>query len=764
MHSRCRQWKISAFRKQRGISRFVCFKPYCTKHKTHRDISQTRKRLTIQIPCVLFNMDAVRVAVVACAVVAWSTPIAAASVEEVHDARPWMNRADPPDERADKLIKEMTTAEKVAMLHGPPSGPCCQCKTNASCAYVGNVVPNKRLGIPPINMNDGPQGFRDNNNPGSTTAWPSGLTMAASWDVAAMLEWGTGMGKEFIAKGANVQLGPGLCVARVPRNGRNFEYLSGEDPILGYTLVQPVIKGIQSQGVVANAKHYVLNNQETNRNAVSELADERTRFEIYYPPFLGAVEADVGSIMCSYNKINGNWSCENPVTLGNDLKKVMGFEGWVMSDWGATHSTSINEGLDQEMPSAHFMGDALLQKIGNGVSEATLDASVRRILTTMFKVGVIDAPADTWSWEKLQRNVTSEGAAASARKLSAESHVLVKNDDAVLPIKKSAKIALIGLADNRTIVHAGGSGSVVPSFIATPQFGLAAAGCEDVTFKYGFDDVQGAAATAKESDIAIVFVGTLSSEGRDRPSLSLDDGGPESNQNELVAAIASAQPNTIVVMSVPGATLMPWYKDVKGVVVNFMPGQQAGNAVADVLTGAVNPSGKLPLTFPNKENETELSPAQWPGLPDPAKPTYAKYSEKLEVGYRYYDAHGIEFTTGACFGHGLSYTSFEYSDLVVSKREIRVTIKNTGSVAGAEVVQAYAALPSSAEEPPKRLVTFAKVLLEAGASTQVTMDIADIALSVWDVTSHSAVIPDGEFKIFVGSSSRDIRLTGSLTV
>ena len=214
-------------------------------------------------------------------------------------AEPWENRADPPEKRAAALLKAMTQEEKYSMLHGPPSGPCCQCTTNASCAYVGNINAIPRLKIPPITMNDGPQGFRDNNNPGSTTAWPSGLTMAASWDTDALEKWGVGMGKEFFAKGSNVQLGPGLCLARVPRNGRNFEYLSGEDPMLGYVLSQPAIKGIQSQGVIANAKHYVMNDQETNRASVSEEVDERTRYQMYYPPFAGALDADVGSIMCS---------------------------------------------------------------------------------------------------------------------------------------------------------------------------------------------------------------------------------------------------------------------------------------------------------------------------------------------------------------------------------------------------------------------------------------------------------------------------------
>jgi beta-glucosidase len=206
---------------------------------------------------------------------------------------------DDPHARAQSLLKQMTLEEKITLLHGPPTGPCCQCKGNASCAYVGNVAAIPRLKIPPITMNDGPQGFRDNNQPGSTTAWPSGLTMAASWDVDALLKWGVGMGKEFYNKGSNVQLGPGLCLARVPRNGRNFEYLSGEDPMLGYILSQPAIKGIQSEGVIANAKHYIMNDQETNRGSVSENVDERTRYQMYLPPFAGALDADVGSIMCS---------------------------------------------------------------------------------------------------------------------------------------------------------------------------------------------------------------------------------------------------------------------------------------------------------------------------------------------------------------------------------------------------------------------------------------------------------------------------------
>eukprot|EP00759_Apiculatamorpha_spiralis_P017422 PhF_6_TR2342/c0_g1_i1/m.4190/K05349/bglX; beta-glucosidase len=269
----------------------------------------------------------------------------------------------PPEQRAKDMLARMTLEEKVTMLHGPNQIWPVECTTSPLCNYTGNVAPNARLGIPAIKMNDGPQGFRDSTFPGTTTAWPSGLSIAASWDVDLMFQWGSAMGKEFYLKGANVQLGPGVCLARVPQNGRNFEYLSGEDPFLGYTLVKPVIHGIQSQGVIANAKHYVLNNEETNRGSISEVADERTRFEMYYQPFIGAVEANVGSFMCSYNKINSVWSCENNGTLMTDLKERIGFKGFVMSDWGATHSTSIEQGLDMEMPGAGFMGQSLLTAV-----------------------------------------------------------------------------------------------------------------------------------------------------------------------------------------------------------------------------------------------------------------------------------------------------------------------------------------------------------------------------------------------------------------
>lgn len=666
--------------------------------------------------------------------------------------------------RARKLVENMTLDEKISFLHGE-KGP-----------YVGNVAPLHRLGIPPINMNDGPQGFRAEKHKGTSTAWPSGLNMAASWDPEAVHEWGSGMGREFYDKGSNVQLGPGVCLARVPWNGRNFEYLSGEDPYLGYVLAQSAVKGIQSQKVVANAKHWVMNNQETNRQAVSEDVDERTRFEMYYPPFEGAIEAGVGSFMCSYNKVNGAWSCENPTTLAQDLKRTLGFQGYVMSDWGATHSASIMQGLDMEQATQTYMNGQVLKlalDAGN-VSQAAIDDSVARILWSMLSTGVMDEPLSTWDRKNIKRNVTSEASRSSARRLAAASTVLLKNAGGVLPLRTDSRIAVIGLGDANAVTHSFGSGRVDPSRVVTPLAGIRAAVAPSsaVTFRSG-NDTESAASAARAADYAIVFVGTLSGEGQDRSSLSFDTGMPSLlNQNELVRAVAAANSKTIVVASAPGAVLMPWSNSVAAVLLNFMPGQEVGSAVADVLFGRVNPSAKLPLTLPNSENETRFSPDQWPGGPDPARPAHASYSEKLLVGYRYYDAHGLNFSTGFPFGHGLSYSTFEYSNLSIDDggapglaARVAFTVENSGRAAGAEVAQLYLGFPSGAGEPPRQLRGFEKTrVLQPGERQRVALPLRPRDLSVWDEAAHAWSLARGTFQVVVGASSRDARLNGVLSV
>jgi len=670
--------------------------------------------------------------------------------------------------RANELLAQMNIFERVNMLHG----------SCMSCPYVGLIPGLERLGIPPLNQHDGPQGFRNEPFARSTsTSWPGAMAMAATWDPEAVYAWGSAMGQEFRDKGANVQLGPGLNLARVPVNGRNFEYLAGEDPYLGYVLAKPVTVGIQEHNVIACAKHFVGNSQEANRMTVSEDIDERTLFEMYYPPFEGAIEGGIGSMMCSYNRLNGTYSCENPVTLGH-LKNELGFKGFVMSDWGATHSASMKQGLDMEMPfPSATSGEALL---ATHAQEEDVNNAVRRTLHMMYEIGVMDQPASVWAAEKFLHNVSTPEHMRLARQLSAESTVLLKNHDDVLPLPMDKKLALIGFASQNgfALAYGHGSGEVTPSYYVSPLEGIrAAAGAgAEVLYNNGAS-IDAAVELAENSDYAIVFVGASASEGGDRASLSLDgacrikglDGkdincdGNDAEQNRLVAAVAKANKRTIVVASVPGAFLLPWVHDVQAALVNFMPGQEAGNAIADVLFGKVNPSAKMPITLPNQENEATMKAEQYPGLTRDDQLAHAVYSEQLLVGYRYYDTYNISFDTGFPFGHGLSYTTWKYSSLEASGRTVKFNVTNSGSAPGREIVQMYLTFPAAAGEPPKQLKGFKKTaLLGAGESATVEMTLADRDTSIWGVAEHKWVPVSGTFGVHVGASSRDIRLVGEL--
>jgi beta-glucosidase len=760
-------------------------------------------------------------------------------------SRPWMDTSDPPRVRAEKLMNEMTTDEKLFMFHGSPNG-----------GYVGGVSGNTRLGIPTLRYNDGPQGFRDNAHLGTTTAFPSGLTIGATFDVSAAKLWGETMGEEFFDKGANVQLGPGMCLARVPKNGRNFEYIAGEDPYLGYIMTGPVITGIQSKNVIANAKHWVNNNQETNRQSSTKSdsadVDERTEFEMYYPPFEGAIDANVGSIMCSYNEINDHWSCENPKTLQQDLKETLGFSGWVMSDWGATHSASMNEGLDQEMPGSSYMGDKLAALVKAGtVPMSKVNDSTLRILTPMFEMKLFDIN----NTGQLSDNVTSVKHNQIARDLATRSTVLLQNDMGLLPLSstKPLKLAIIGQQAESPVVHGGGSGQVVPYYTSAPLdaikavLGIAmskpvpAASCKTVQLDHGFDyrntdaqtstgassvdaccqacaarvsppcnyftwvsdtktcwmkgsmanrvadasatsgecrkpqptgpqcntagdkcvyyhdgsDAAAAAKVAASADVTIVFASTSSSEGGDRGSLNLDNGA-----DALIDAIAASvgKAKVAVAMVQPGAVLTPWRGNVSSILASFMPGQEYGRALSDILFGTASPSARLPLTFPARENQINMTEQQWPGINKEST-----YSEKLEVGYRYYDAH--DEIPAFAFGHGLTYSTFDYGKTLVAcnKAKVSFQLTNTGHVSASEVPQLYLGFPSSAGEPPKQLKGFKQVMLKPQESVQVSFELDDRSISIWDATAHKWATQSGTFDVYVGSSSRDVRIHGTFT-
>jgi beta-glucosidase len=495
--------------------------------------------------------------------------------------------------------------------------------------YTGTIQGIDRVGIPTIHMEDGPQGFRceDPANYGTTTAWPSAMTIAAAWDQDLLAKWGKAMSDEFKYKGASIILGPGVGVARVPTGGRNFEYLCGEDPSFCSLLVPSLIKSIQDNGIIANAKHFVNNEIEKDRQQMSSNVGERARFEIYYPPFEAAADAGVLSVMCSYNRVNDVYACENSETL-NHLRENLGFDGWVMSDWWATMSTgkAIKAGLDQEMPYGYwYQFSNMTAALESGeINEADIDRSVSRILTAMYAIGVFDRPAVG----DRKANVTSDAHNQLAREIAAKSTVLLQNKNYLLPLNKNSLGKCVAVFGDEDTVHGGGSGSVEGPYIITPKMGLvnALAGTQTEVIYSDGKDLAAAKDLAASCETAVVVVATNSGEGDDRANLSLDG-----NYDSLVSTVAAVNPRTIVSVRTPGAVLMPWTNEVGAILVSWLGGQEAGNGLADVLFGKVNPYARLHVSMPNKENEVGFTPEQYPGVGNPPE---ASYSEELLIGYR----------------------------------------------------------------------------------------------------------------------------------
>ena len=657
------------------------------------------------------------------------------------------------DVRAKSIVANMTLEEKVTLLHGSSLIPW-------PYTYVGKIDGVKRFNIPEIKMNDGPQGFRAVGNPGSSTQFPSGLNIASSWSGASASAWGGAMSREFREKGADIQLGPGVCVARVPRCGRNFEYVSGEDPHLGAMMVAPAVKAIQAGGVLANIKHFIGNSQETHRKTSDDKVDERTLMEIYTPPFIGAVDAGVATAMCSYNLVNGEHACQNNGTLRGILRDRLGFKGWVMSDWLATHSTieSMKSGLDQEMPEAFYYSiEAIGTELGLGnIKQSEIDEKVVTILRTLDAYGVLNRTEPRP--DGLHKNVTSAASRLVAHDIIVDSAVLLKNDNGFLPLSCAAtrRVVVVGTEAKQASYGGGGSGAVTPSKTVTMLEGLEEVCGAGTTVEYysGNEDLKQALAAAKDADAVVAVVGTWSEEGWDRTSLSV-------GQPDLPAQLAKVSNKTVAVAIVPGAVLTDFDTDVRAVLASFMPGQQAGSALAEVLfakNGAA-PRGRLPLTFPNKENEVGFTKKQWPGVLEGT--TYASYyTEKLEVGYRWYHAHNVK--PKYPFGHGLGYTTFSYGAAAVSCKagqvcNVTVAVRNEGKRPGSEVVQVYVTYPAAADEPPRQLKAFAKVAFAVGESKTITLPMSAQVLSIWDVTTHAWVQPSGQFTVEVGASSQDIR-------
>jgi beta-glucosidase len=639
-----------------------------------------------------------------------------------------------PSERAQQLVKKMSYKELLSLVRGYGMVP-----------YVGQTPAIDRLNIPALHLQDGPQGVAD--GVAHVTCFPSALTAAASWDIDIMYRYAQGLAREQRIKGTNIMLGPMVNIARVSYGGRNFESF-GEDPCLSSKLAIAYVKGTQDQGVMATVKHWSMNNQEADRLMVTANVDERTQWEIYYPAFQAAVDAGVGAVMCAYNKINNTYACENDKSINQDLKGKMGFKGFVMSDWFATHSTvaAANSGLDMEQPLFLYFGEFLDLAVRRGAVHSTrLYDMVQRILTAMFAVGIMDNPQTG----NITNIATSKESIQLAVDVAAAGTVLLKNSKGLLPLdpNKVRNIAVIGDAAHDVLLFSGGgSGGVLSSHVVSPLIGIRnRIQSANVTYANSTSDYM---ALINQADAVIIVIATYSEEGSDRKTLRFDD-----QSEALINSITKVQPNTVVVMHAPGAVVMPWLNSVNSLICSFYPGQEDGTALASILFGDINPSGKLPITFPATEEQTPLqTKIQYPGIN-----WQTNYTEKLLVGYRWYDA--MNATPSFPFGHGLSYTTFAYTNVQMGKnRTVSVDLKNIGIRDGAEVVQLYLSYPQHAGEPPQVLRDFKRVYLKVGQSTTVTFkSLTDQDLSIWDVTKSGWLLITGSWTARIGSSSRDIR-------
>ncbi|RRJ67857.1 glycosyl hydrolase [Paenibacillus oralis] len=627
-----------------------------------------------------------------------------------------------------------------------------------------------RLGIPSIRMADGPHGLRKEADNADylaagqslpATCFPSAAGLACTWNRTLIRQMGEALGKECQAEGVSVLLGPGANIKRSPLCGRNFEYFS-EDPYLSSEMAASHIEGVQSQGVGTSLKHFALNNQEYRKMTVDAVADDRTLREIYLASFEGAVKkARPWTVMTAYNRVNGEYCAENKRLLTDILRKEWGYEGAVISDWGAVNErvAGLLAGLDLEMPYNLGEGDVkIVQAVQSGeLPEEQLDRAVKVLLELAFKGHAA---------KRKQASFDAAGHHDLARKVAAESMVLLRNEQGTLPLSKEASIAVIGGFAQRPRFQGGGSSHIVPTRldIAYDEIRRKVKDMAQVVYAQGYhpddDEVDAAllaeaAEAAAKAEVAVIFAGLpdrYETEGYDRSHLRLPD-----NHIRLIEEVAKVQSNLVVVLSNGSPVEMPWIGQTRAVLEAYLGGQAAGGAVADLLFGDVNPSGKLAETFP-AALEHNPSYLFFPGEKD-----RAEYKEGVFVGYRYYDAKALEPLFP--FGHGLSYTRFEYSGLTLSSSRIRgnetltvsVRIKNAGEVPGKEIVQLYVSdRETSVARPPKELKGFEKVELQPGEEKTVIFELNKRAFAYYDVELGDWHVESGFFDIMIGRSSRDI--------
>ncbi len=662
-------------------------------------------------------------------------------------------------EKLQELIGKMTLEEKASLCSG------------ADFWHTESV---ERLGIPAMMVSDGPHGLRKQdqeadhlgvNDSIKAVCFPAGCGTAASFNRELITGMGEVLGEECQAEGVGVILGPAVNIKRSPLCGRNFEYYS-EDPMVASEMAGALIKGVQSKNVGTSIKHFLANNQETRRMSSSSEVDERTLREIYLAAFEGAVSSQKPwTVMCSYNKINGTYAAEHKEALTDILRGEWGFDGFVVSDWGAVNNRvpDLEAGLDLEMPASDGINDKqIVDAVKEGrLEESVLDRAVERILNIVYRFEENRNDSAVFDRDKDHEY---------AKKVAEETIVLLKNEDGLLPLSEKEEIAFIGKYARQPRFQGGGS-SHINSHKVTGAWDVVK-DWGNITFAEGYGDqedvtdealIAEAVEKAGKAKAAVIFAGlpdAFESEGFDRSHM-----GMPNCQNELINRVAAVQPNTIVVLHNGSPVEMPWADQVKGIVEAYLSGQAVGAAVVDILFGKVNPSAKLPETFPYK---LEDNPSYLYYLGEGDK---VEYREGVFVGYRYYDTKKMDVRFP--FGYGLSYTTFAYSNLKLSAAQIKdtdtltvsVDVTNTGSMAGKEVVQLYVSdVESTVIRPVKELKGFDKVDLQPGETKTVTFTLGKRAFAYWNTQIHDWHVESGKFRILVGKSSRDIQLEETVTV
>lgn len=699
---------------------------------------------------------------------------------------PWMDPSLSPDQRADRLNSALTTEERLTLVHGLMPLPAFHsvpipADAQPSAGYVPGIP---RLGIPAIRETDAGLGvaYVGGLRHDGATPMPSTLALASSWDPHLAYQDGTVIGQEAWRKGFNVLLAGGVNLARDPRNGRNFEYL-GEDPLLAGTLDGEVIRGVQDQHVVSTIKHYAVNDQETGRTLLNAKIGEAALRESDLLAFELAIEdGHPGAVMCSYNRVNGPYACENKHLLQDILKTDWRYPGWVMSDWGAVHSVeSALAGLDQEsgeqLDGQIFFGSPLKTAVASNRDYANrLKDMTRRILRSLFAVGVFDHPP-----VESEPDFRADGDVAET--VAEHGMVLLSNPRGLLPLSKSLKrIAVIGGHSDVGVLSGGGSSQVAPvggpalsipigseylwdlDFVramyhpSSPFRAIKAMVPQAEVHYEGGSYPSAAAALARRSDVALVFVTKWMGESRDTPDLTLPDG-----QDALVEAVAAANPNTVVILETGGPTLMPWRNKVAAVLEAWYPGGRGGPAIAKVLFGDAEPSGRLPVSFPAQA--TDLARPVLPGSDGQSEhPFDVEYREGADVGYRWFAANGVKPLYP--FGYGLSYTAFSLHDLRAEGGKtvtLTVSVTNTGKRIGSDVVEAY--VTGGPMSSKRRLIGWQRVDgLNPGDTRTVSLTADPRLLADWDDTAHAWTVRAGTFQVSVGASSEDDALSQPVTM